>query len=693
MHSSFLLRASLVLLSTCGFLLSPVRTWAAPTIQSVAVQPATLETGQNFTVTVEASADVTQGTVTVDFRPWATRVMRLVLSKQGTVWTATSTVPADLVPPSGSTALVTAIMLDASRASVTSSTTVNVQTPGLGITATFNAGILTVIGNQLNNSITVSRTVPGLLQVNNGAVPILGGTPTVANTTLIQVFALGGNDTVLISETNGPMPRANLFGGEGNDSLTGGSAADLLFGQNGNDTLRGQGGNDLLFGGMGDDLLIGGDGEDQLFGEDDNDELVWNPGDDNNLMEGGAGNDTLTFNGSNISENLALSANGARILFTRDVAAIVLDCDGIERVTIKTLGGADNVTINDLTGTTLGNVVVDLSSSAGPGIGDGAADRVTVNGTALPDVIDLTSSAAGTTVTGLTATVVVAAGEPANDVLVVNGQAGADVIEASAVPANTGPRLNFNGGLGNDIFIGSAGADLFSGGDGDDTILAGDGDDVVTWSPGDDNDTVEGQGGHDTLLFSGANIAEIIDIAANGGRVRFFRNVANVLMDLNDVEEIDYRALGGADSVTVNDLAGTDVTAVKVDFAGGAGGGDGAADTVTLNGTNGDDVIVVSGTAAAGVTVAGLSASLSITNAETGNDRLRINALGGDDVIEASALEAVILLTEDGGTGDDILIGSDGNDTLLGGPGDDVLIGGPGLDVLDGGTGSNVVIQ
>ena len=52
-----------------------------------------------------------------------------------------------------------------------------------------------------------------------------------------------------------------------------------------------------------------------------------------------------------------------------------------------------------------------------------------------------------------------------------------------------------------------------------------------------------------------------------------------------------------------------------------------------------------------------------------------------------------MLLTADGGDGDDVLVGSPGNDTLLGGAGDDVLVGGAGQDVLDGGPGSNVVIQ
>ena len=76
------------------------------------------------------------------------------------------------------------------------------------------------------------------------------------------------------------------------------------------------------------------------------------------------------------------------------------------------------------------------------------------------------------------------------------------------------------------------------------------------------------------------------------------------------------------------------------------------------------------------------------------NDRLTINVLAGDDVVDATALAAAaIQLTADGGNDDDVLIGGDGNDVLLGGPGDDVLIGGPGADVIDGGAGDNVVIQ
>ena len=52
-----------------------------------------------------------------------------------------------------------------------------------------------------------------------------------------------------------------------------------------------------------------------------------------------------------------------------------------------------------------------------------------------------------------------------------------------------------------------------------------------------------------------------------------------------------------------------------------------------------------------------------------------------------------MVLTLDGGAGDDLVVGGDGNDTLFGRDGDDILVGGPGLDVLDGGPGLNIIEQ
>src|SRR5215207_3267459 len=104
-------------------------------------------------------------------------------------------------------------------------------------TAVFNpaTGVLTITGDQFDNPITVSRDAAGNLRVDGGNVPIAGGTPTVANTTLIEIFGREGNDVLSLDETNGALPRANLFGEGGNDTLVGGSGADTLSGGLGND--------------------------------------------------------------------------------------------------------------------------------------------------------------------------------------------------------------------------------------------------------------------------------------------------------------------------------------------------------------------------------------------------------------------------------------------------------------------------
>src|SRR4029077_17571686 len=146
-----------------------------------------------------------------------------------------------------------------------------------------------------------------------------------------------------------------------------------------------------------------------------------------------------------------------------------------------------------------------------------------------------------------------------------------------------------------------------------DVPLMGDGDDTFVWNPGDDNDTIEGQDGADTMQFNGANINEKIDIAANGSRLRFTRDVAAITMDADGVERVNFNALGGADTITVNDLTGTAVTEVNVNLAGTLNGigGDGAADSVIVSGTAGDDAIQVFGDVS-GLSVLGLTAQINI---------------------------------------------------------------------------------
>ena len=103
------------------------------------------------------------------------------------------------------------------------------------------------------------------------------------------------------------------------------------------------------------------------------------------------------------------------------------------------------------------------------------------------------------------------------------------------------------GGVGAETLLGGDGNDSLDGNGGNDRALLGAGDDVFVWDPGDGSDVVEGEAGADTMRFNGANIAEQVDLSANGNRLRFFRTQANITMDTAGVERVDFNALGGAD--------------------------------------------------------------------------------------------------------------------------------------------------
>jgi Ca2+-binding RTX toxin-like protein len=537
------------------------------------------------------------------------------------------------------------------------------------------------LGDDAADTVTVTGTG------NNDVISITGAGTAVSVTGLPA--------TVNINGAEGANDRLIVDAGAGNDTINAaafpaGIIGLTIDGGTGNDTITGSQGADTILAGDGDDSVIGGRGDDIAFLGIGNDTFTWNPGDGSDIVDGQAGVDTLLFNGSNAGENFDISANGGRVKLFRDVANITMDLNGVEHIQLATLGGADTITVNDLTGTNVNQVSVNLAASGGGG--DTQADDVIVNGTAAQDSISVVSSGSSVVVNGLAAQTIVRGMDASLDTLTINGLGGDDTINASALQAGQ-IKLAINGGDGNDLIIGSAGDDLVNGGRGNDTGLLGAGNDTYVWNPGDGSDIVEGQAGTDALLFNGANVNEKIDISANGGRVRFTRDVANITMDLNSIETIDFNALGGADTITVNDLTGTGVKNVKLDLASppGSGTGDGQADTIIINATNGNDHIVVSSSGGV-ITISGLAETVTITGAEAANDRLVINGLGGDDVIDASGLSG-IQLTADGGAGNDALTGSPGNDILLGGAGDDTLIGGPGLDVLDGGTGNNVLIQ
>jgi Ca2+-binding RTX toxin-like protein len=86
-----------------------------------------------------------------------------------------------------------------------------------------------------------------------------------------------------------------------------------------------------------------------------------------------------------------------------------------------------------------------------------------------------------------------------------------------------------------------------------------------------------------------------MEVAANGQRVRFTRDIAAITMDLNDVESIVARTIGGADNLVVRDLAGTDIVSVTADLAAAGGGDDvliGGPGSDTIDGGPGDNIVL-----------------------------------------------------------------------------------------------------
>ena len=125
--------------------------------------------------------------------------------------------------------------------------------------------------------------------------------------------------------------------------------------------------------------------------------------------------------------------------------------------------------------------------------------------------------------------------------LVLNANGGDDTFTAANGLAHL-IQLTVDGGAGNDTITGGDGNDTINGGRGNDEVFLGAGDDTFVWNPGDGTDVVEGQDGIDTMIFNGASANEKIDLSANGSGVRLVRDVGNVTMDVNGVEQVNIAA-------------------------------------------------------------------------------------------------------------------------------------------------------
>lgn len=276
---------------------------------------------------------------------------------------------------------------------------------------------------------------------------------------------------------------------------------------------------------------------------------------------------TVLFTGGNDDDS---------ILIGRDAAGHIFGNGG----TVAISGGAPTVTNTDLIRAIggAGNDTITLDESNGP----------------LP-AAQLFGGAGNDTLTG----------GSGNDEL--SGQAGNDILF---------------GRSGNDTLYGGAGDDFVDGDQGTDVGYLGAGDDVFRWDPGDGSDRVEGGDGFDEMLFNGAGGSEQFTLSANGERASFTRVQGSIVMDLNEVEKVTVNALGGADTIAINDPSGTDISQIDINL--GVGGvGDGADDTIMINDDDGDFTVVDHGNG--NLSILGLSAIINITDFEAANDQLIIN--------------------------------------------------------------------
>ena len=418
----------------------------------------------------------------------------------------------------------------------------------------------------------------------------------IAATERLIVRAGAGDDTVNAVGNLAALIQTTLYGEAGNDSLLGTNGADVLDGGEDADFVDGQQGNDAAALGAGDDSF------------------AWDPGDGNDTVDGGAGVDTSRVNGSNANENMAVSANGSGARFTRDIASIVTDLTRVEKLRIGTSGGTDNVVVNDVSGSGLTDVDLDLAASGG---GDAAADTVTVTGTPGADSLVLTSDAASRAVTGLPARVSVAGFESINDKLSLLGGEGSDA-------------LAVRGSAADDVLDVAAGSNV--------ALLGVNG----------GFSTVEAVEKVVTRALGGADRITVGDLTATG--------VTGVQVEPADDGHADMVTIHGSQTtdqiaatnapggVSVSGLAAA-VTVVDVDAD---------QDVLTLAGLAGDDLIDASALSAGTIK--------SAVNGGLGLDLIR--GTQGDDVVTGGDGNDYVYL----GDGDDVFswFAGDDNDSVYG---------------------------
>src|SRR5262249_16954278 len=132
----------------------------------------------------------------------------------------------------------------------------------------------------------------------------------------------GQADAVVVNGSNAAdvIPVGGSSSGNSDVVAVGGDTSSLPYflvmtgtaGRNDTLTANGNGGDDTvdasrLAAGLIGLTVIGGAGNDAIVGSPGDDTFVWNPGDGSDTIDGQAGRDKLTFNGSDAAENISIA--------------------------------------------------------------------------------------------------------------------------------------------------------------------------------------------------------------------------------------------------------------------------------------------------------------------------------------------------------------------------------------------------
>jgi serralysin len=130
-----------------------------------------------------------------------------------------------------------------------------------------------------------------------------------------------GDKYDLIEGVIGSAYRDYLYGNDQLNVLRGEGGDDVLHGFGGDDTAHGGGGNDLIGGGAGNDRLDGGDGDDWMDGGYSGDDV----------LEGGVGVDTASFESDSLYDDRLAGNDGANRLDGSFSADVLVGRGGADR--------------------------------------------------------------------------------------------------------------------------------------------------------------------------------------------------------------------------------------------------------------------------------------------------------------------------------------------------------------------------